>query len=151
MDFRNAGAVESISGKYMRRPLTSLLVALLVITCGAAPVCAVNCAAKRATADHPANLSGPPHEHHHHGSTPMDKGQNSPKGHRHCGGDLHYGSLMTMAAAKVSAVLLGSPTAVTAWTGGHPFPLEAGTFTDILLREYAVLPSFGTALSPLRL
>ncbi len=151
MDFCNSGAVEFNSGKYMRRSLTSLLVASLVITCGAAPVCAVDCAAKRATPDHPANASGSPHQYHHHGSTPMDKGQNSSKGQRPCGGHLHHGSLMTMGATRVSAVLVGSPTAVTAWTGGQPFPLEAGTFTDVSLREYGVLPSFGTTLSPLRI
>lgn len=151
MDFCNLRAVESNSGKYMRRSLTSLLVALLVITCGAAPVCAVDCAAKTTTDDHPANVSGSPHQYHHHGSMPMNKGQDSPKGQRPCGGHLHHESLMTMAAAKVSAAFVGLPTALAEWNGERPFRLIAGTFTAVSLGEYGVLPSFGTTLSPLRI
>jgi hypothetical protein len=135
----------------MGRTLVSPLAACLVITGGAAPACAVDCAAKIAISDHAANRSDRAHEYHHHGSMPMDKGQESPNKQRPCGGDLHHGSVVAAAAAKASATLSGLPTPLTAWNGEEPFRLQRRALPNAFTREHSVLPPFGTTLSPLRI
>lgn len=135
----------------MGRTLASLLVAWLMITGGAAPACAVGCAARRAISDHAANRSDRAHEHHHHGSTPVDNGRNSSQSRLPCDSNMHHGTLVAAAAVEASATLSALPTLLTAWTGEEASTLQRRTLSNAFATERSVLPPFGTTVSPLRI
>ena len=133
------------------RPGALLFAGLLVIGAGVEPLCALDCAGKKAITLQARQVSGDSDEQHQCCFPPVNEGKSSPENGHPCGSSLHHQEAVTVLVATHAPVPVGWPSGLTVWTVSQSLFLTGLTAARTFEKDLLRLPVFGTALTPLRI